>query len=196
MRRSIALAFGSGVIALGFVAGCTFLISFDDVPQDAAAPETSTPAVDAGGTQDRSPPAEAAPPFPPPCDPTFPVGQVNCNGARQPTCGSRLTTYPAGKDRTNDLVVCNANATATCVQHCPFGCALMPAGFADQCDDCEGRPDGYYCGRELRGWTADDFDLAVQCQGGNAVRGAVCGANKCAAPCTRPEGPFPSCCVP
>jgi hypothetical protein len=196
MRRLLALAFASG-LAGASVLGCTLLISFDDVPLDGGgAEEASTPASDAGPTaQESSTPSEAAPAFPPPCDPKFPRAEVNCDTARQPICGKRLGSYPAGHDRANDLVTCSAGG-ATCVQHCPFGCAQMPAGFVDQCDDCNGRANGFYCGRELRGWVSENFDVAVECQNGLAVRGAVCGTNKCASPCTRPEGPFPSCCVP
>ncbi|MBX3202634.1 MAG: hypothetical protein KF894_31200 [Labilithrix sp.] len=204
MRRPVALVVS---LALGLAAasalatGCTFLISFDDVPEDAAVVPVEA------GAGERDAPAEAAPDveeagsdggsFPPPCDPTFPLDAVDCTGLQRATCASStaFASYPAEGDRANDLVVCSGGR-AVCVQHCPSGCAVMPGGFPDQCSDCAGRSDGYYCGRDLRGWAPETFDLAVQCREGGTVRGAICGANKCASACPRAEGPLPACCVP
>ncbi|MBX3204560.1 MAG: hypothetical protein KF764_05795 [Labilithrix sp.] len=201
MRRSVALVVSLGPVAVAAaVTGCTFLISFDEVPSDVPAPaEASVGEVDATPPEDVTDAGEedVAPAFPPPCDPTFPLDAVDCTGVTRATCAKRasFSTYPAAGDRANDLVVCSGGR-ATCVQRCPSGCAEMPTGFPDQCDDCGGRNDGYYCGRDLRGWAPETFDLAVQCRDGGSVRGAICGANKCASACPRPDGPFPSCCVP
>ncbi|MBX3258980.1 MAG: hypothetical protein KF782_04625 [Labilithrix sp.] len=204
MRRPVAivvsLAFGLAPAA-GLATGCTFLIAFDDVPEDAALGPVEASAGESDASDDDAPDddagADAAPAFPPPCDPTFPLDAVDCSGVARATCASSsaFASYPAEGDRANDLVVCSGGR-ATCVQRCPFGCAVMPGGFPDQCDDCTGRDDGYYCGRDLRGWAPETFDLAVQCRDGGTVRGAICGANKCASACPRAEGPFPSCCVP
>ena len=195
----LGLAFGVGATAFTTaVAGCTLLIPFDDVPEESGI-DASRPDTGGGALPDAAPDADAGPPaFPPPCDPQFPIDQVVCSGTPRPTCAKSpsFASYPAGHDRTNDLVFCNGTQTASCMQHCPFGCAEMPAGFPDQCDDCNGRADGYYCGRDLRGWESASSDLAVQCQNGRAVRGAICGVGKCASKCPRAEGPLPSCCVP
>jgi hypothetical protein len=197
MRLGLAFAVG----ASASIAGCTFLIGFDELPRDAGEEETSIPAETGGPVPEAAPKDDAeagAPPFPPPCDPTFPNAQVGCNGATRPTCAktTSFTSYPAGYDRTNDLVLCNGGPTPSCVQHCPFGCTQTPAGFSDQCDDCNGRENGFYCGRDLRGWEPATSDLAVECVNGRTVAAAICGPNKCASKCTRTPGPRPSCCVP
>lgn len=192
MPRRLALVLGAvaaPIAALG--AGCTFLIQFDDVgPIDAApadAGQEAEAAVDAG-----------PPPFPPPCDPTFPLGQVHCNASfPRPACAKStgvFPSYPAGHDRTNDLVTCNGGATPTCVQHCPFGCAVMPSGYPDACDDCNGRADGTYCVKDMRGADGRDLGLAVDCKGGKTVMTYVCGVGRCATKCPRTDHK-PSCCI-
>jgi len=204
MHRSaelvIALVLAPAVLAAAGT-GCTFLIAFDDVPveagvlDDASGDGFEAAVADAGEEANTD---TGQTPFPPPCDPTFPVGAVDCNGQKLATCAKNpvFTSYPPAGDRANDLVVCSAGSKATCVRHCPSGCAPMPTGFPDQCDDCAGRPDGFYCGRDLRGSAPETYDVAVQCLDGGTVRGSICGTNKCASVCPRDGGPFPSCCVP
>lgn len=194
-----ALTVGLAVSASASIFGCTFLISFDEIPNDANAAEGGTPDVlDVDGDVPDAPvPEGGTPPFPPPCDPDFPVEEVNCESTVRRACARRGTIpYPPGRDPANDLVVCNGNKTAACVQHCPFGCAVTPDGFPDQCDDCQGRPNGYYCGRDLRGWELSNLDLAIECENGRAITIVPCGAGKCASSCPRAGGPKPACCVP
>jgi hypothetical protein len=179
MRRVFAASIFASVSAIG--AGCTFLVSFDDVPsadggtfdagrRDARAIPTRDP--------DPLPPRDAAPPALT-CDPTFPVDQVTGCGSFAEgalVCATNTSIgYPAGRDRTNDLVTCtrDGGARASCVKHCPAGCAALPSGFPDQCDGCSGKADGRYCGDQL-GWTFEHARLLVTCQGGRMSDRTTC----------------------
>jgi hypothetical protein len=198
MRRWLLAVFGAVTIAsAASFAGCTFLIQFDD----AAPLDGGADASDGAAPPDAKPDAatDAGPPaFPPPCDPAFPLSQLKCNpDFPRPNCAKTTTvfpSYPAGQDRTNDLVTCNGGANPTCVQHCPFGCATMPTGYPDACDDCNGRADGTYCVKDLRGPDGRNLGLAVDCKGGKTVDAHVCGVGKCATKCPR-AAPAPSCCI-
>lgn len=185
MRRATI----ASVLCAAMVAGCSFLIQFDDAepPADAGAEEVP-PAAEGG--------ADTGVAFPPPCDPAFPLREVKCTAPR-PNCAkstSVFATYP--RDRGQDLVTCNGGASPTCVQHCPFGCVVFPDSFADQCDDCVGRSDGTYCVKDLRGPDARNLGLAVECKGGKTTEVYKCGtaAAACATKCPRAER-APSCCV-
>jgi hypothetical protein len=105
-------------------------------------------------------------------------------------------TYPSGHPRGEDLVICDGGSTPTCVQHCPFGCAVMPNGYADICDDCFGRPQGTYCVTDLRSGPPSDDGLAIDCDGGKTVYKTVCGRGKCASVCPTAGSPQPACCTP
>ena len=194
MRSFVTLV--AAVTPIAIVAGCTFLIPFEEAPPDAS---TNNDA----GRDTNEPNAEASAddgpvPFPPPCDPTFPLTEVRCNPSfPRPNCASNTAifpTYPAGRERNGDLVTCNGGTTPTCVQKCPFGCAAMPVGYPDACDDCEGRPDGTYCVKDLRGYDGRTFGLAIDCEEGRMVLAHVCGENRCATQCPR-ASPKPSCCI-
>ena len=178
-------------VALG--AGCTLLIDFKEVGPVGAVADSS-----AGDGGDARPPEGGPPAFPPPCDPGFPLAELQCNASfARPNCASNATVfpaYPAERARGGDLVTCNGGPTPTCVQNCPFGCTLMPQGFPDACDDCDGRPDGTYCVKDLRGPDGRNLGLAVDCQGGRTVRAAVCGVGRCATKCPRTDR-TPSCCI-
>ena len=197
--RARSLAFSLALAASG--AGCTLLVDFKEIddPPDGA-PEASTPdaptgrpdAGDAAGNE------TGAPAFPPPCDPDFPLTQVSCNPSfPRPNCASNMTVFPAyppGRPRAGDLVTCNGGANPTCVQHCPFGCVSMPQGYPDACDDCDGRADGTYCMKDLRGPDGRNLGLAVVCKGGKTTDVAICGVGRCATSCPRND-PKPSCCI-
>lgn len=175
MHRSAAIVLAALVFALG--AGCTFLISFDDVPDppdatvgpDAARPPARDagrpPVVDASVEDAKTPPPAAT------CDLGFPIDDVlGCEtfvDDAQVCASNAKITYPAGRNPAGDLVTCDRRGDAgraTCVRHCtgPGGCASLPNGFPDQCDTCNGRADGRYCGSEL-GWVAEDHRLLVTC---------------------------------
>ncbi len=182
-------------------AGCTFLIQFDEVATDGG-PDTGLPPRDgeADGDAESADADAGEAPFPPPCDSTFPLTQVTCNASyERPNCAKNTTVfpqYPSSESRTNDLVSCDGGTHPTCVQHCPFGCAVMPTGYADICDDCNGRPQGTYCVTDLRGVPSSDDGLAIDCDGGKTVGTHICGAGKCATKCTTAGFPRPSCCTP
>jgi hypothetical protein len=177
-------------------AGCTFLIEFEEVAGTDAGSSGDTP--DANDANDGSRPDDGAAAFPPPCDPTFPLADVKCNPSfPRPNCASNtgiFPTYPEGRSREGDLVTCNGGTTPTCVQKCPFGCTAMPPGYPDACNDCEGRPDGTYCVRDLRGADGRNLGLAVDCEKGKTVMVHVCGENRCASTCPRADRK-PSCCI-
>ena len=187
------------IVALG--AGCTLLIDFDAAdPEitDAGSVANDVGAFDATPRPDTSTPDGGPPAFPPPCDPGFPLNEVQCNASfPRPNCASNsgvFPSYPAGRPRAGDLVTCNGGPTPTCVQHCPFGCTAMPTGFPDACDDCVGRADGTYCVKDLRGPDGRNLGLAVECVGGKTVKGSVCGVGRCDTTCPRTT-PKPSCCI-
>jgi hypothetical protein len=188
MRRFGALALGLGTS----LTGCTWLISFDEVPPGADASAAGDgAAADAAGDA-----AEDAPETAPGCDPSFPASALTCERSTQSCAADAFASmYPEGRDPTNDLVTCNGTVLE-CVRTCDFGCAVMPSGFPDECDECSGRADGFHCGRDLPDWDARNADLAVECKGGKTVGAAVCGAGKCASACPRAGGPTPACCVP
>ena len=188
MRRATI----ASVLCAAMVAGCTFLIQFDD----------AEPSADGGSSGVVSPPvgdAETSVAFPPPCDPGFPLGEVKCSpSAPRPNCAKTtnvFATYP--RERGEDLVTCNGGTSPTCVQHCPFGCAVFPPTFADQCDDCTGRNDGTYCVKDLRSPGAKNLGLAVECAGGKTKEVFICGtaASSCATKCPRANDHSPSCCI-
>lgn len=204
MRALAALSF---VAIVATAASCTLLVTFDDVPPDAVDAAVSErdvfvpePAPDAseGGTIVGPDGSTIA--FPPPCDPTFPLDDVACKPEfPRPNCAKNtgiFTSYPASYPREADLVVCNGGTKPVCVMHCPFGCAQMPSGFPDACDDCNGRPDGTYCMKDLRGTDGRTHGLAIDCKDGKTVETYNCGlARQCATDCPRAERE-PSCCVP
>jgi hypothetical protein len=70
----------------------------------------------------------------------------------------------------------------------------MPDGYPDACDDCDGRPDGTYCVKDMRGADGRNLGLAVDCKGGKTIMAHVCGVGRCATKCPR-TSPSPSCCI-
>ena len=204
MRRLLALALGLGASAfVTSVVGCTFLIQFDDVDQDAASlPDRTTPPGDDGDAGDQPDVVTDGPegPFPPPCDTSFPLDKVKCSTSfPRPNCAKSttiVTSYPAGSDRTNDLVSCLADGGVSCVQHCPHGCAVMPNGYPDQCDECFGKKDGTYCVKDQRFFEPENVGLAVDCKNQSSLTPVhTCGnaAACCNSKCPR-TSPKPACC--
>jgi len=184
MRRVVALPAFAALFWLGV--GCTFLVSFDDVPtrdggtdagrRDARTFPTTEPTDDPPPLPRRD--ASTTPPPVPTCDPTFPLAQVTGCGSfiegAQVCASNPGIGYPSGRDRTTDLVTCtrDGGVRASCVRHCPGigGCAALPNGFPDQCDACTGRTDGLYCGLEL-GWPSR---ILVTCSGGRMSARVAC----------------------
>ena len=177
MRRRTVKPFavlGWTVLASSAVLGCTFLIGFDEEPDGGTPAETDASTVrDAGDAG--SAVADAKPDVAivaePACDPAFPLAQVTgCDKFQNngQICATNQTFgYPAGYTRTTDIVTCsNVNnvAKASCVRHClgSGGCASLPSGFPDQCDTCQGRANGTYCGTAM-GFATSDAPLLVTC---------------------------------
>ena len=193
MRRRIAKPFaffGWTVLASSAVFGCTFLIGFDEEPDGGSSAEVdgSTTGRDAGdagtGTTITDAKADAIVLAEPACDPDFPRDQVTgCNKFQNngQACATNTSFgYPANRSRATDLVTCsnvNGVASASCVRHCTGsgGCASLPSGFPDQCDTCQGRPNGTYCGSAL-GFTKDDAPLLVTCTTNKLAKAIACDA--------------------
>lgn len=73
----------------------------------------------------------------------------------------------------SNLVTC-ADGGIGKVTSCDGGCLPLPAPFPDACNPCPGQPDGYYCGRNLPGFPAENADFLIQCQSGNVVQSVAC----------------------
>jgi hypothetical protein len=192
MRRAPSNAFVAAVVGslVTTSAGCTFLISFDEVPPaDAGSPvEASVPPPvqppepgETGAPEPGADSGDARAPVPvmPACDATFPLDQVKgcagfLEGAQVCADNPGLTAYPG--DRTKDVVTCSKNG-ATCVRHCE-ACAHLPEGFPDQCDLCMGKPNGKYCGTDM-GWQPQNFRLLVTCTNDRMQNAAPCSARGC-----------------
>ena len=214
--------------ALVLVAGCSFIATFEEVPEargddddddvDAGRRRSSSSSGTSSGSSSSSssgsssssstsassssgmPATDAAVPFPPACDTAINLAAVNCAAYTRSECDTEPGMSATPPLASGDLVDCNAQSKATCVRHCPRGCAEMPAGFPDQCDDCFGRADGFYCAKSLRNWAPATHSFAIKCVGGKKVQASPCGSpEKCADACPTPlaENPArPACCLP
>lgn len=187
MRPVTTAGFGVAVAAALLLAcgGCTFLISFDDVPKNDAGTQpdvtsrppsldTGTPDAVADSGDDRG-----AIPMMPACDTSFPLEDVKgcanfVEGGQVCADNAGLTSYPG--NRTTDVVTCSKTG-ATCVRHC-VACAHNPPGFPDQCDQCIGMPDGRYCGTDM-GWQPASFRLRVTCTNGRMSAVTACSSRGC-----------------
>lgn len=163
------------------IAGCTFLISFDDVPVPAdATPDGPTvgnapdvrvdaPAVDASdAARDAGTDARDAIANPDACV-SLPDGLY---------CGGDQISWPvADKD---DLITCKSHVVSN-VRLCADigGCIRMLNGYPDQCDECAKKADGFYCGRDMGGWETKNLNSLVHCQNKAAVSVMPCGALTC-----------------
>lgn len=86
--------------------------------------------------------------------------------------------YPVGNgfDRTRDLLTCSKFNGPSCIIHCQTGCAQLPDGFKDQCDPCQGRTNGTYCGSDFQNWPRGMHDrLRVRCDNGVMTAATECG---------------------
>jgi hypothetical protein len=158
-------------------AGCTFLISFDDVPQP----------VDGGGLDSQVP---LGPPDVRVDAIVTPEGGAEagkdaladalanpdaCKGKLDGKyCGGNTIVWPGDKD---DLITCKTNVVAS-VRLCTsgVGCIRMINGYPDQCDECGSKADGVYCGRDMAGWDPKNADTRVRCQNKAEVGLLLCAA--------------------
>ena len=178
MRRRPILArtaLVTGVLAM--LAGCTFLIDFEEVPR----------AADADGS-------DGSPPLGPPdvsVDVVAPdSGDAAVDGrdalANPDACHTALDGKYCGNDqivwpaeRKDDLITCKGKVIAS-VRLCATGqgCFGMLDGYPDECDECVQKADGTYCGRDLPGWDAKNAQQRIRCQGGRIVGSLLCGVCK------------------
>lgn len=206
--------------ALVLVAGCTFIATFDEPsavvrgdddddidsgrprPSSSSSSTTSSSSSSTSSSSSSSASSSGTPAvFPPACDPAAALDQISCAGFSRPNCASQPGFNDEDElNKVSDLVECKGGANPDCLRHCPNGCAQMPTGFPDQCDDCFGRADGFYCAKSLRNWLPETHGFAIRCVNGKKVEQAQCGsADKCADDCPTPlaENPArPACCLP
>jgi hypothetical protein len=119
------------------------------------------------------------------CDTALDLTRIHgCNqftqNARACADNNSFAPYPFTDTRTRDVVTCNTNAT--CVQHCATQCAHLPNGFPDECDHCQGKLDGTYCGSEMTSWQAKSTNVLLHCRGGIMETSPV--PEPCAVRCT------------
>jgi hypothetical protein len=163
-------------------AGCTFFVSFDDLPDiEGDASPSPQPGADA---RDRITPGFDAGPVgsdgDPRCNPGFSLDEIRgCTGQPEgrALCAEReVIAYPADRDESGGLVTCSGGR-AVCATRCAGACEQNSAG--DRCgggasggDGCDGKATGDYCG-----WELDDpsRDLLVTCSGGRRTAATQCG---------------------
>ena len=168
MRASIAALPIVHAAAAALLVSCTFLVSFDDVDGGACdgglCGDGSRPRPDARIDGDADDPEDDAPD----------------NADHYAPCASNANGYYCAMDglhgyagSPNDLVYCFDGGVDK-VSDCDAGCLALPSPFPDACNPCGGKPDGYYCGRDLAGFPSIDADFLLQCQTGNAVQKVAC----------------------
>jgi hypothetical protein len=168
-----ARAVTAALATASLLAGCTFLISFDEVdPGDDAgddAPFRDPPdvRVDAPADAGLDPSARDALANPDACE-------GNQDGKY---CAGNLVAWDGGNK--DDLITCKAQVVSG-VRLCEqgVGCIRMLTGYPDQCDECTNKTDGTYCGRDMAGWESKNAETRVRCQNGAEVGLLLC-ANGC-----------------
>jgi hypothetical protein len=161
------------------LAGCTFLISFDDVPRDGGADVTLPP---------------PAPPDPPP--PPEDIGDASFDGPaiRDASRDANLyadacTGHQNGKycngnvivvdgGSRDDLIICDGGGATIKACNKGTGCVRLPPGFPDECDECQGRAAGQYCGDDFPGWDKLNAKARIRCTGGGVSGSLIC-TNAC-----------------
>ena len=164
-------------VAAAMLAGCTFLISFDDVAQPNEGGTTSDgpgvpPDVHVDGEALTDASVEAG------ADARDALANPDaCKGAIDGKyCGGDQIVWPAPGTK-DDLITCTKNVV-TNVRVCTagLGCIRMINGYPDQCDECASKADGVYCGRDMPGWDAKNADTRVRCQNHAEVGLLLCAA--------------------
>jgi hypothetical protein len=178
MNRQRARDVRDGIVFVAIassVAGCTFLVTFDDLPKDRA--EFTTPDARAkdGAPGDSSTPTEE-PDATQADDAAFTVDAKTysdaCNGKPDSKyCNGTDIVVDGGG--ANDLVTCLGEKTVG-AKACPASCKQMPAGSPDECDQCQGKANGFYCGDDFFGWHPDNANTRVQCANGTIAATVVC----------------------
>lgn len=187
MRRAALGAALGGSVAAALLGGCTFLVSFDDVPIDDAGgvgPAMRAPdVVVVDGGDAGKPDGDARVDAP---DSAVDFSKA-CTG--QPDgkyCNGNQITVDGGSG--DDLITCLGGKTAA-VKRCTTGtgCVRMPSGFPDECDQCQGKATGLYCGDDFTGWHPMNARARIRCDN-NAIVGNIICATACIG-----TGPTASC---
>jgi len=155
------------------LAGCTFLIDFQDVPRGLDGTVDSSPPIGPPDVRVDSPVADGAVDAGPDVRDAI-ANPDACNGNPDGKyCGSNQITWPL--DHKDDLVTCKANRVSA-VKVCLTGqgCLGMLDGYPDECDECAKKGDGTYCGRDLPGWDVKNAQQRIRCQGGRVVGSLLC----------------------
>jgi hypothetical protein len=166
-------ALAASAVALATLAGCTFLISFDDAPRAEAEADAESPA---RADVTNAPDVEVVDAGPSDAPKDIDLAEVtSCVGMSSGLyCGNnQIKNYPGSKD---DLVACDGGKVAS-VKACTtgVGCIHMPNPKPDQCDECARKPvGGFYCGRDMYQWVAENKDVRVQCMAGSTVDTTLC----------------------
>jgi hypothetical protein len=157
--------------------GCTFLVTFDDLPKDQA--EFTTPDARprdgaSSGTTSSSGGSDATQPE----DDAASGGDANTSSS-DPCSGKLDSKYCNGTDivvdggGANDLVTCLGGKKVGSTT-CTSSCKQMPAGSPDECDQCGTKANGNYCGDDFFGWHPANANTRVQCTGGAIAETVVC----------------------
>jgi hypothetical protein len=161
LPKLVALTMG-----LAASTGCTWLISFDEIPRPDDGVDAEPP--DGGDAAIEAAPREAGPADAGRADVDL-TALASCQGKSNGLyCGNnQLVAYPGSRD---DLVACDGGRVVA-VTYCDrgAGCIRMANPRPDQCDGCWRLADGYWCGRDVAGWSAENANVRVQCQAGGLV---------------------------
>jgi hypothetical protein len=156
------------------LAGCTFLVKFDEPPTDDAA--LSLP--DARTKNDASDPdADSADTFVPPNDTGVkgdgaPDYEKACVGHQDGKyCNGNQIVVAGGSP--NDLISCTGGQTVR-VKPCTAGCVPMPGGSPDECNECTGKTTGNYCGDDFYDWHPDNKNKKIRCENGLITEKTAC----------------------
>lgn len=162
---------------LGALAGCTFLVSFDDMPKNDAGlttiPDSRSPPIDvfvgdSGAPDvDEVPEEDAAVAVDASADySTACAGKPDgkyCNG-------NQIVVDAGSKD---DLITC-LNGSTVSAKLCANRCQRMPSGFPDECDQCQGKTTGLYCGDDFFGWHPMNKNTRIRCDNGAIAGNLIC----------------------
>jgi hypothetical protein len=169
----------AGAVLASMLAGCTFLISFDEVEPEAEGGVAPPFRPDAPDVRVDAPLPDGSVPDAAKDAPRDAVANPNaCKGNLDGKyCGGNQIAWEGGNK--DDLVTCKAQVV-TGVRLCEHGvgCIRMLNGYADQCDECMKKADGTYCGRDMAGWEPSNANTRVRCQNGAEVGLLLC-SNGC-----------------
>ncbi len=173
MRRATAGALG-GAVGAALLAGCTLLVSFDDVPIDDAgigSPTSRPPDVAVADTG--KPPEDDASAPPDAADSSVDYGKACAGKPDGKYCNGNQIVVDGGSS--DDLVTCLNGKTAS-VKYCATGsgCVRMPSGFPDECDQCQGKATGLYCGDDFAGWHPMNARARIRCDNNAIVGNIIC----------------------